>query len=228
MPQSCLTDPSVPIVADTSAVINLNASGCAAAVLQALPNRMVLTDTVLAELRTDKRTGRDDAKLIRSLIDADLVAVAALADLKKDHFSALVAGPAAETLDDGEAATVAYALEMNAVAIIDDGKAVALCSRKYPKLVVASTVDVFAHDAIVTALAHGRLSDAVYAALQKRLAARLCALHRKQGGQEPVPFRTSSWIRQGGRGTSGFCLKRPVRDCGRRRSGLIDTACIDG
>lgn len=166
MPQSCLTDPSVPIVADTSAVINLNASGCAAAVLQALPNRMVLTDTVLAELRTDKRTGRDDAKLIRSLIDADLVAVAALADLKKDHFSALVAGPAAETLDDGEAATVAYALEMNAVAIIDDGKAVALCSRKYPKLVVASTVDVFAHDAIVTALAHGRLSDAVYAALQ--------------------------------------------------------------
>ena len=167
MSLSCLTDPSLPIVADTSAVINLNASGCAAAVLQAVPNRVLLTDAVLTELRTDTRTGRDDAKLACSLIDADLAAVAALADLEKDRFAALVAGPAAETLDDGEAATIACALEINAVAIIDDRKAVALCSHKYPKLVVASTVDLFAHDAVITALGRGRLADAVYAALQK-------------------------------------------------------------
>jgi predicted nucleic acid-binding protein len=166
MSLSCLTDPSVTIVADTSAVINLNASGCAAAVLQALPNRVALTDTVLAELSVDKRTKRDDARLVRSLIDADLVAVLALADMKKDHFAALVAGPAAETLDDGEAATVAWALEINGVAITDDRKAVALCARKYPKLVIASTVDVFVHDAVVTALGRGRLADAVYSTLQ--------------------------------------------------------------
>jgi predicted nucleic acid-binding protein len=166
MSLSCLTDPSLPIVADTSAVINLNASGCAAAVLRALPNRVVLTDVVLAELRTDKRTGRDDAKLVRYLIDEDLAAVAAVADLKKDHFAALVAGPAAETLDDGEAATIACALEINAVAIIDDRKAVSLCARKHPSLLVASTVDVFMHAAIDTALGHAALSDAMYAALQ--------------------------------------------------------------
>lgn len=166
MSQSCLTDPSVTIVADTSAIINLNASGCAAAVLQALPNRVVITDTVLAELSTDKRTGRDDAKLVQSLVHAGLAAVAALADLKEDHFAALVAGPAAETLDDGEAATIACALETNAVAIIDDRKAIALCARKYPNLGVASTVDVFAHSVVVTALGHAALADAVYAALQ--------------------------------------------------------------
>jgi predicted nucleic acid-binding protein len=166
MSQSCLTNPSVMVVVDTSAVINLNASGCSAAVLQALPNRLMLTDTVLAELGIDKRTGRNDAKLIRSMIDADLIAVMALADLKKDHFAALVVGPAAETLDDGEAATVACALEINAVAVIDDRKAVALCARKYPNLVVANTVDLFAHDAIATALGRERLADAVYAALQ--------------------------------------------------------------
>jgi predicted nucleic acid-binding protein len=166
MSQSCLTDPFVPIVADTSAVINLNASGYAAAVLQALPNRLVLTDTVLAELRSDKRTGRDDARLIRSLINADLAAIAALVDLKEDHFAALVAGPAAETLDDGEAATIACALETSAVAIIDDRKAIALCARKHPGLVVASTVDLFAHDAVTTALGRSPLADAVYAALQ--------------------------------------------------------------
>jgi predicted nucleic acid-binding protein len=166
MSLSFLTNPSLSIVADTSAVINLNASGHAAEVLRALPNGVVLTDTVLAELGTDKRTGRDDAKLVRSLIDADLAVVAALAELEKDHFAALVAGPAVETLDDGEAATVACALETNAVAIIDDRKAVALCARKYPSLIVASTIDLFTHDAVVTALGRGRLADAVYAALQ--------------------------------------------------------------
>jgi predicted nucleic acid-binding protein len=166
MSLSCLTDPSVLIVADTSTIINLNASGCAAAVLQALPNRLVLTDTVLAELHTDKRTGRDDAKLVRSLVHADLAAVAALAKMKEDHFAALVAGPAAETLDDGEAATIACALETNAVAIIDDRKAIALCARKYPGLVVASTVDLFAHDAVAVALGREMLADAVYATLQ--------------------------------------------------------------
>jgi predicted nucleic acid-binding protein len=135
-------------------------------VLRALPNRVVLTDTVLAELRTDRRTGRDDAKLVRSLIDADLAEVAALADLEKNHFAALVAGPAVETLDDGEAATIACALEKNAVAVVDDRKAVALCMRRYPDLVVASTVDLFAHNAIVTVLGRAPLADAVYAALQ--------------------------------------------------------------
>jgi len=166
MSQSCLTNPSVTIVADTSAVINLNASGSAVAVLQALPNRVVLTDTVLSELSVDKRTGRNDAKLIRSIIDAELIAITALASLKEDHFAGLVAGPAAETLGDGEAATVACAVETNGVAIIDDRKAVALCARKYRSLLVASTVDVFAHDAIGIALGRAKLADAVYAALQ--------------------------------------------------------------
>lgn len=166
MSQSCLTDPSLPIVADTSTMINLGASGCAAAVLQALPNRVVLTDTAVAELRTDRRTGRDDAKLVRSLIRDNLADVAALADFKQDHFAALVAGPAVETLDDGEATTIACALEINAGAVIDDGKAVSICARKYPRLVLASTVDLFAHSAIVAALGESTLADALYAALQ--------------------------------------------------------------
>ena len=56
--------------------------------------------------------------------------------------------------------------EAASVAIIDDRKAIALCARKYPNLVVASTLDLFAHNAIVTALGRAPLSDAVYAALQ--------------------------------------------------------------
>jgi predicted nucleic acid-binding protein len=178
MSQSCLTDPSLSIVADTSVAINLNASGCAVDVLRALPNRVILVDTVVAELHTDRRTGRDDTSLVRSLIDADLVGAAILANLKQSHFESLVVGPAAETLDDGEAATIACALEICAVAVSDDGKARALCERRYPKLVVASTVDLFAHDAVANALGRAREAEAVYAALQD---ARMRVLPRHEG-----------------------------------------------
>ena len=78
---------------------------------------------------------------------------------------ALVAGPAAETLDDGEAATISCAVEYGAVAAIDDAKAVALCARKYPKLAIASSVDLFAR-AVMAALGKGPLGNAIYAALR--------------------------------------------------------------
>jgi predicted nucleic acid-binding protein len=167
MSLSCLADPSLPIVADASTVINLNGSGCAKAILRALPNRLVVTDTVLAELRLDKRSGRDDAKLIAALVDEDLVTIVELAHLKEDHFEGLVAGPASETLDDGEAATIACAIEKKAVALIDERKAIALCARKHPSLVVGRTVDVFAHDAVAMALGRAALADAVFSTLQK-------------------------------------------------------------
>src|SRR5581483_7333557 len=164
---------------DASVVINLNATGCGAAVLRALPNRLMLTDAVVAELRTDARSGRDDAKLVRSLIDTGLANVTAVADLKGPHFETLVAGPAAETLDDGEAATIALALESNA-AISDDRKAVALCARKFPKLIVASTIDLLAHDMVAAVIGRSGLADAVFAALK--------------GARMRVPEHHEQWI----------------------------------
>ena len=69
-------------------------------------------------------------------------------------------------LDDGEAAAIACAVEEGAVAFIDDGKAVSLCSRRYPNLAVASTLDLFAQDAVLTALGRDALADALHGALQ--------------------------------------------------------------
>jgi predicted nucleic acid-binding protein len=166
MSLSCLTDPSLPIYADASTLINLNASGCASAVLKALPNKVRVLDTVMAELRRDKRTGRDDAKLARALVNEGLLEVMPLASLKSDHFENLVAGPAAETLDDGEAAIIAGALEGSGIALIDERKAIALCGRKHPTLTIASTVDVLAHTAVEKAMGRAALGDGVFDALQ--------------------------------------------------------------
>lgn len=163
---SCLADPAVPLVADASVIINLNASGSAKKILRALPNRMLLTDTVLAELGQDKANGRDDGGLVTELINESFATVVALEDIKQDNFEALVAGHTAETLDDGEAATIAYAIETNAVALMDERKAIALCHRRFPALLIGRTIDVFAHEAVETTLGRSSLADSVFKALQ--------------------------------------------------------------
>jgi predicted nucleic acid-binding protein len=48
---SCLTDPTAQIIADTSTVINLNASGRAGSILRAIPNQLIVTDVVVGELQ---------------------------------------------------------------------------------------------------------------------------------------------------------------------------------
>ena len=86
-------------------------------------------------------------------------------DPKGKSFRALVLGDTADTLDDGEAATIACAIEMGAVAVIDERKAKRICQILYPTLVVGSTVDVLALDRVVQRLGEERLAEAVYKAL---------------------------------------------------------------
>jgi predicted nucleic acid-binding protein len=163
---SFLTDAAAVVVMDASTAINLNATGHAAAILRALPNRTVVTEVVLNELEGGRRTGRQDADLTAALVQAGLAAVVELNAAQEDYFEALVAGDAAETLDDGEAATIAYSVDTGAVALIDDRKATRICAARYPQVRVGCTVDIFAHDAVQAALGP-TLGDAVVAALQR-------------------------------------------------------------
>jgi predicted nucleic acid-binding protein len=162
---SCLIDPRAPIVVDASTVINLNATGFAADILRAIPNPVIITDVVQDELREDTRSGRHDGDMVAALISAGLVSVAKLDDLKGSHFEELVIGRGDKTLDDGEAATIAFGLERGAVVIVDERKATRLCGERFPELVVGSSLDILAHDAVSAALGKKVLSDAVFNAL---------------------------------------------------------------
>src|SRR6266851_7398523 len=162
---SSLNDETAPFIVDASTVINLNGTGCAAAILVAIPNRIIVMDAVVDELRMDNRSSRDDAKLLASLIADGLLSEVAIEALKGDHFERLVLGNTADTLDDGEAATIACAVEMRAVAMIDERKAKRICRARYPGLVVASTVDILALDWVANALGDERLAEAAYKAL---------------------------------------------------------------
>jgi predicted nucleic acid-binding protein len=83
------------------------------------------------------------------------------------HFEELVVGPAVETLDDGEAATIAYAMTHSATALIDERKATRICRERFPALRLACTIDVLIHADVQTRLGPALLADAVVRALQE-------------------------------------------------------------
>lgn len=70
------------------------------------------------------------------------------------------------TLDDGEAATIAFAYETGAVALIDEKKAQHICAAHFPHLRVMSTVDFLMQDSIISALGQPALSQALLYALR--------------------------------------------------------------
>lgn len=163
--QTSLSDDDRVLVADTSSIINLNATGNAANVLKALPGRIVALDLVREELDSGRAKGRRDANEFDELVRSGLIEVVHLGDEGLRLFERLVIGAASDTLDDGEAGTIAFAMETGAVAIVDERKALRICATRYPSLRVACTVDVLVHPAVNNALGVIGLADAVYGAL---------------------------------------------------------------
>ncbi|WP_316188699.1 hypothetical protein [Bradyrhizobium sp. SZCCHNS1054] len=147
-------------------MINLNATACAPSILKAIPNPFIITDVVQGELIEDRRNGRNDGQLVAELIGSGFISVAKLDDLTESHFEDLVIGRGEATLDDGEAATIAYSVEKGAIALIDERKAVRLCNERYPRLTVGTSIDLFTHSAVLAVLDHGGTADAVFNALR--------------------------------------------------------------
>jgi predicted nucleic acid-binding protein len=164
--QICLTDPAVLIVADASVMINLNATGCAPEIIRALPNRLVVVDVVPAELESGRARGRQDADRLNDLVAAGLLDIVKLDDAAEQHFESLVVGPAAETLDDGEAATIAFAVAHGALPLIDERKAIRIYAERFASLLIGCTVDILAHPKVLHAIGQDGLADAVANALQ--------------------------------------------------------------
>jgi predicted nucleic acid-binding protein len=162
---TCLTDPRALLVADASTVINLNATGCAREVIQALPNRLVVVDVVPDELARGRQRRRQDSELLNELVVFNVVEIVRLDEKAAQYFEELVVGPAAVTLDDGEAATIAYAVSQSAIALIDERKANRICAQRFGNLRVGCTVDIFTHPNVQRALGKEILAGAVFNAL---------------------------------------------------------------
>ena len=166
MGQSCLDEIAVPIVADTSVFINLNATGHAIEILDAIPNVFYLTEDVLSELREGERRGHAYSGAIDQIVDHARVERPQLGDRATECFRSLVDGPTVETVDDGEAATIACAIERGGVALIDDGKARRICADRFPELLTAYTVDLLLHRSVQSGFPRDKLALSVFNALR--------------------------------------------------------------
>lgn len=153
------------VVADTSVMINLNATDCAERILSALPFPVLVAEAAAAELQIDRRSARDDAAQFAALVEAKLIRTVSLEEAGQQIFADLVIGSAAMTLDDGEAATIAYAAERGLRPVIDERKALRLCARKFPHLSPISTIDLLMDPTVSSMLGRDGLVQAVFQAL---------------------------------------------------------------
>jgi predicted nucleic acid-binding protein len=163
--QSSWLDGTASLVGDASVWINLVATGRAAEILRSSPVEFVITTTALGELENGRTKGRQTAAEVARLIEAGLVREVSLSSADEAVFLSLVAGPTSLTLDDGEAATIAYALGSGTIALIDERKATDLCADRYPKLIVMSTTDLLLAAPIASTLRADGLSQCLFLAL---------------------------------------------------------------
>ena len=71
-------------------------------------------------------------KKLKALIGMKSVNSVSLRERGRDIYLSLIRGPASQTLGDGEASTIAYAVEIGGIAVIDDKKAEKNLSGKVP------------------------------------------------------------------------------------------------
>ncbi len=154
------------LVADTSVIINLNATGRALDIIRAQPGSITVTQNVFTELAIGTRNGHSDGEKLQELINCGAVHLGQLDNVANDIYASLVEGSARHTLDDGEAATIGYAYEIGGIAVIDERKARHLCKTNFPDMAVASTVDLLMHKSVHDVLGHQGSINAVVNALR--------------------------------------------------------------
>ncbi len=141
------------------------ASGFAKEILQAIPNRIAVAREVWNELKAGHRKSYNDAHQINKLRVCGIIEIIPHGVVGEAHFEDLVIGPATGTLDDGEAATIASAIEHKGIALIDERKANRICREKYPNLLTACSIDLFAHPIVSRLLGQRNLVSSVLNAL---------------------------------------------------------------
>jgi predicted nucleic acid-binding protein len=153
-------------VIDASVAINLLGTAQAARVLRLISRTVIIEDFARDEVQRDPSNGASGRKSLDELEKSGLLTYARLRDAALPSFLALTGATPPDDLADGEAATIALAADVGAVAVLDDTKASRVARQRHPELVILQSLDMLSCDALVTALSPSELSDIIYAALQ--------------------------------------------------------------
>lgn len=153
------------IVLDASVLINLNATGCGKDILLSLPQECITPTQVIEELNRGALRGHRDCQQVAHLLDSGELIAKPIGAAAEELYESLITGDATTTLDDGEAATIALASELEAAAIIDERKALKLCGHRFPNLPVVTTPDLLLGASVKESLGCTMVADALFNAL---------------------------------------------------------------
>lgn len=154
-------------VLDASVAINLLGTGVSEEILSVVPWHVVIERRAHREIRRHPIAGRDHAAELHAW---ELNGWAGMVSLRADMrqaFEELTSGSLIKTLDDGEAATIAYAVgdSERTVPVIDEKKATKIFQQRWPNRRLLETADIFRSLVEAELVSKRFASDAVYSAL---------------------------------------------------------------
>ena len=137
-------------------------------ILEAIPSRVLREGRAYREIRRHPIGSRELTRELNAWRTKTLVEVVALDDRNRPVFDELTRSSLRTSLDDGEAATIAYAVGMssNGLPVIDEKKATRLYRERWPGRPLVDSATLFRVLAHTGRLSKERARRAVYSALR--------------------------------------------------------------
>ncbi len=158
-----LVDCEIPLVLDTSVLINLHACTYGACILKAFPNDILIPETVATELENETSKARGEHSFLHNLADDGTVDIVAMTNDEVKRFGQLITGTS--SLDDGEAATIAIATMRDFLPVIDEKKGRAKATEIAPHRIPCWSFDLLRHPSVLDHLHDEEATNALYLAL---------------------------------------------------------------
>jgi predicted nucleic acid-binding protein len=155
------------LVLDASALINLLGTGIAGELVKAANRRMLVEDYAFEELRRHPLPEQDIQSAIAALLDSRLLQRVRMDDGARALFRELTDGDLTAGLDDGEAATIAYAMShAAAIPVIDEKKASTVFVQRWASRTIVDTVTLLGLPCIIAAFSEEQYAAAIHSALR--------------------------------------------------------------
>jgi predicted nucleic acid-binding protein len=152
--------PSGPLILDASVLFNLLGTGTPKELLRALDVPCWVEERTAAEVRRMPGQRTESAPLQPLLMDGCLK-LCRMSERAYETYLSLLSGPPTDTLDDGESAAIAMAVEGLGSVVLDDKKARRILAARFPGFASGTSLSLIIEAARRAAWSEQELRDAV-------------------------------------------------------------------
>ncbi|MGF6610208.1 hypothetical protein OKW45_005130 [Paraburkholderia sp. WSM4175] len=152
--------PDGPLVLDASVLFNLLGTGIPKELLEALDVPCWVEERTAAEVRRMPGQRAESAPL-QPLLDAGCLKLCRMPGQAYETYLSLLSGPSTDTLDDGESAAIAMAVDGLGSVVLDDKKARRILAARFPGLTSGTSLSLMVEAAHRAAWTAQKLCDVV-------------------------------------------------------------------